>query len=131
MVNDVIGDFLSRIRNAQMRKKETVEVAKSKMILHICEILKREAFISNFEESKDDEGHDLLQVHLKYVNEVPAIRELRRVSKPGIRKYRGYKEIKPIMNGMGISIFSTPQGVVTGNEAVKQKVGGEYLCDIY
>lgn len=131
MVNDIIGDFLSRIRNAQMRKKETVEVAKSKMIMHICEILKREGFIADFKETKNTEGHDTITVSLKYVNEIPAIRELKRVSKPGIRKYRGYKEIKPVMNGMGISIFSTPQGVITGLEAVKQKVGGEYLCDIY
>jgi small subunit ribosomal protein S8 len=70
-------------------------------------------------------------LRLKYVNGVPSIREMVRVSKPGVRKYRGYRTIKPIMNGMGVAIFSTPLGVITGKEAVKSKVGGEYLCFIY
>ncbi|MCA9381231.1 30S ribosomal protein S8, partial [Candidatus Dojkabacteria bacterium] len=68
---------------------------------------------------------------LKYQNDKPIISELKRVSKPGIRKYRGYREIKPIKQGIGISIFSTPKGVMTGNDAIKQKIGGEYICEIY
>lgn len=130
MVNDPIGDFLTRIRNAQLRKKEIVEVPSSRMLASIAEILKSEGFITEIEVLKQD-VQDTLKVTLKYDDDTSVIRELKRVSKPGIRKYRGYREIKPIKNGMGLSIFSTPKGVMTGNDAIKQKVGGEYICDIY
>ncbi len=130
MVNDPIGDFLTRIRNAQLRKKESVEIPATKMLVSIAEILKEEKFISDFEVKKDN-IQDIIEIKLRYVNEEPTIKELKRVSKPGIRKYRGYREIKPIKNGMGLSIFSTPRGVMTGNNAIKQKIGGEYICEIY
>lgn len=130
MVNDPIGDFLTRIRNAQERKKETVELPSSKMLEGLATILKEEGFINNFEVKNSDVQNEIM-VSLKYVNGTPAIRSLKRVSKPGLRKYRGYKEIKAIKQGMGINIFSTPKGVLTGKEARNQKVGGEYICDIY
>ncbi len=130
MVNDPIGDFLARIRNAQLRKKETVEISATRMLISIAEILKSENFIESYEVVKGD-VQDVIMIKLKYVNDEPTIRELKRVSKPGIRRYRGYREIKPIKSGMGISIFSTPKGVMTGNEAIKLKVGGEYICEIY
>lgn len=131
MVNDVIADFLSRIRNAQQRKKEIVEIQSSKMVESLAKILKEEGFVSNYG-VKEVDGRNVLSVELKYDKKGrPAISELKRVSKPGVRKYRGYKELKPVMNGMGISILSTPKGVITGKQAISHKVGGEYICDIW
>jgi len=130
MIIDPIGDFLSRIRNAIERKKETVEVPSSKMLVSVAEILKKEGFIVGYS-VKEEKPQNTLVIELKYINGLPAIRELVRVSKPGIRKYVGYKNIKKIMSGMGIAILTTPNGIVTGEEAKKQKIGGEYLCYIY
>lgn len=130
MVTDPIADFLARIRNAQQRKKETIVVPSSKILVAIANILKEEGFVADVKVEKT-EPQDNLIVTLKYVNDEPAIRDMVRVSKPGVRKYRGYKEIKPVKSGIGISIFSTPQGVITGENAKKMKVGGEYICYIY
>lgn len=130
MITDPIGDFLTRIRNAQLRKEARVVVPSTNMLVAISEILKKEGFIAGFEIEKNDTQNSLV-IDLKYVNGVPAIRELTRVSKPGIRKYRGYKEIQVVRNGQGVSIFSTPNGIVTGEDAKKQKIGGEFLCYVY
>ncbi|MEO6728983.1 MAG: 30S ribosomal protein S8 [Candidatus Dojkabacteria bacterium] len=130
MIIDPIGDFLTRIRNAIERKKETVEIPSSKMLVSVAEILKKEGFITGYS-VKEEKPQNTLILELKYVNGLPAIRELVRVSKPGIRKYVGYKNVKKIMNGMGVAILTTPAGIVTGDEAKKQKIGGEYLCYIY
>lgn len=102
----------------------------TKMIVSIAEILKREGFLLDYhvEEAKPQSE---LVVELKYVNGIPAITEVVRVSKPGVRKYRGYRDIKPVKKGLGLSIFSTPMGIVTGSEAFKNKVGGEYICYVY
>ena len=130
MVSDTISDFLARIRNAQERKQETITLPSSKMLVSLAEILKEEGFIKGFSVT-EQEPQNVLNVELKYVNGIPAITGLNRVSKPGIRKYYGYKNIKPVRHGIGIAIFSTPVGIITGKEAVKQKIGGEYLCFIY
>jgi small subunit ribosomal protein S8 len=130
MINDPIADFLTRIRNAQQRLKPSVEVPASNMLVSIAGILKEENFIESFEVLKND-VQDVLKIELRYVNDVPAIRGLKRISRPGVRKYRGYKEIKPIKSGMGISVFSTPAGVISGKKAMDLKVGGEYICEIY
>lgn len=130
MVTDPIGDFLTRIRNAQARNYDEVVLPSTRMIADICKILKEEGFILNFEVIEKSPQNDL-KVKLKYVNEIPAIRELVRVSKPGVRKYVGYRDIKPIMNGLGVAIYSTPNGVIKGEDAYKNKVGGEYICYIY
>ena len=130
MITDPIGDFLTRVRNAQQRRKEYVEVPSTRMLVGISDILKKEGFVADYEVDKDD-VQDTLRVYLKYVNDEPAIRGLVRVSRPGVRKYRGYREIEPVKNGLGVAIFTTPNGVVTGDDAVKNKVGGEYLCDIF
>jgi small subunit ribosomal protein S8 len=130
MITDAIGDFLTRIKNAQERKYESVQMPANKVLLAICEILKSEGFIKDFALNKVDNTSNI-SVEIKYVNGVPVIREAKRVSKPGIRKYRGYTEIRPIKNGLGISIFSTSKGMLTGENAKKLKIGGEYICDIY
>jgi small subunit ribosomal protein S8 len=130
MISDPIADLLARIRNAQERKKDSIVLPSTNILVAISDILKKEGFIQDYS-IQENAPQNELKVDLKYINGVPAIRELVRVSKPGVRKYRGYRTIKPIMNGMGIAIFSTPLGVVTGKEAVKNKVGGEYICFIY
>ena len=130
MITDPIGDLLTRLRNAQERRQDVVSMPSTKMIVAIAEILKSEGFIEGYE-VVEVEPQNELKIQLKYVNGVPAIRELKRISKPGIRRYRGYRTIKSIKNGLGVSIFSTPMGVISGEDAVKNKVGGEYLCYVY
>jgi small subunit ribosomal protein S8 len=130
MVGDSIGDYLTRLRNAIQKKQDTVSMPSSKMLVRISEILKEQGFIESFEVEQTT-PQPTLNITLRYVNGESAIRELVRVSKPGIRKYRGYKEIKPIMSGMGVAIFSTPSGVVSDKTAIQNKVGGEYICYIF
>jgi small subunit ribosomal protein S8 len=129
MITDPIGDFLTRIRNALERKKDTVELPSTKILVKIADILKKEGFIVDY---KVEEGtpQSTLVVELKYVNGEAAIREATRLSKPGIRKYKGYREMKTYKHGLGIEIYTTPLGVMTSEEARKSKVGGECLLRI-
>ena len=127
---DPIGDFLTRIRNAQQREKTKIQVPASKMLIAIAEILKDEGFLVSTE-VLDTEPQKTLEVEIKYVNGEPAIRGLKRVSKPGIRRYLGYREIPRVKRGLGVAIISTPQGVMSGKQAKAAKVGGEYLCNVY
>jgi len=130
MITDPIADFLTRIRNAQARKKDSVSMPATKMIISIAEILKKEGFLLDYQVVEAKPQSELI-VELKYVNGVPAITEVVRVSKPGVRKYRGYRDIKSVKRGLGLSIFSTPMGIVSGGEAFKNKIGGEYICYVY
>ncbi len=128
MLTDAIGDMLIRIKNGQMRKKESVEIhPKSKMKLEILRILKEEGFIEGYEE-KDK----TVIVKLRYYpNGEPLIRDVRRVSKPSRRVYVKYSELKPVMNGLGIAILSTPKGIMSDKTARKLKVGGELLLEVW
>lgn len=126
MVNDTIADLLSRIRNANNADKKEVLVSKSKMSQSILEILKKEGYIEDFQDEQDQ-----ILVSLKYVNKKPAIRLLERVSKPGVRIYMSYQDIPKVINGLGINIFSTSKGIMTGKQARMEKIGGEYLCNIW
>ena len=130
MVNDTIADFLTRVRNAIASKKTDLILPSSKMIESIAKILKEEGFIEDYEVVKSEIQNNL-KIKLKYVNGVPAITKLERVSKPGVRFYKGYKQILRIKRGIGISIFSTPRGVMTGDHAREERVGGEFLCRIW
>lgn len=130
LITDPVADFLTRIRNAQQREKENLQVPATKMVVAIAEILKAEGFIVDFR-IVDAEPQKQIEVDLKYVNGVPAIRELKRVSKPGIRRYIGYRDIPRVMKGLGVAIMSTPQGVMTGKQAKQSKVGGEFICMVY
>lgn len=130
MVNDPIADFLTQIRNAQQRKKEEITVKSSKMLESIAAILKEEGFVLDFKIEEGEVQNELV-VSLKYVNGEGAIRELTRVSKPGIRRYLGYKSIKPVKKGLGVAIISTPMGVISDKKARDNKVGGEYICYVY
>jgi small subunit ribosomal protein S8 len=129
-LSDPIADFLTRLRNAGMAKKEEVIAPYSKIKAEIARILKQEGYISNYE--VDTTGKfPQIKVTTKNHNRVSAITGLKRVSKPGLRKYVGATEIPRVLGGMGISILSTPQGIISGREAKKQNVGGELLAYVW
>jgi small subunit ribosomal protein S8 len=130
-VNDPIADMLTRIRNACMARHATVSVPSSKMKLSIARILKSEGFVRDFEVQKG-EPFDTIVLHLKYTQDRrPVITGLKRVSKPGLRVYTGRADIPRVRGGLGLSILSTPKGVMAGHEAWQQHVGGEVLCYVW
>jgi small subunit ribosomal protein S8 len=130
-MTDPIADLLTRIRNAFMAKHDRLDVPASKLKHRICELLRHEGFIDDFE-IVDREPANHLRIYLRYSPEgVPAIRRLARISKPGRRVYRGADEIKPVLNGLGVAIVSTSQGLVTDRQAREQRLGGEVLCELW
>lgn len=132
MVNDTIADFLTRVRNAQERKQEEVVLPATKLLVAMSGILKAKDYILDYEVGEDKNlPQQLLTLKLKYIAGEPVMTHLKRVSKPGLRKYMNYKEIPKVLSGKGIAIFSTPKGLLAGDEARKSKVGGEYLCEIW
>jgi small subunit ribosomal protein S8 len=129
-LSDPIADFLTRIRNANTAKKAELLVPYSKIKAEIARILKQEGYIADFE--LDTTGaHPQIKVTNKLVNRTSAITGLKRISKPGLRKYFGATDIPRVLGGMGISILSTPRGIITGREAKKQNVGGELLAYVW
>lgn len=133
MMTDPIADMLTRIRNAVSVERPNVEIPVSKVKRGLAEVLKREGFIWDWSESKqDDEPVGNINIELKYgPSGEKVIRSIKRVSKPGCRVYSSAKDLRPILNGLGISILSTSRGVMSDREARQQKVGGEILCEIY
>lgn len=127
---DPICDMLNRIRNAQMAAKEKVEIPYSKIKNKIASILHENGFILGFER-KGKKNKKIIDIYLKYENKIPAISGLKRISKPGQRIYKGFKELKPVKSGYGIAIISTSKGLMTDKEAKKQKIGGEVICEIW
>ena len=130
-MTDPIADMLTRIRNAIMVKKEFVNVNYSKLCENIVKILKEQGFIKNYKTSVEG-SKGVITIYLKYnEDKEPVIHEIKRVSKPGLRKYIKSKNIKPYKSGIGVRILSTNQGVITDKEAKKKNVGGEILCEIW
>ncbi len=130
-VNDPIGDMLTRIRNACMARHTTVTMPSSKMKLAIAAILKREGFIKDYTVI-EGKPCDTISMTLKYMSDRrPAITGLRRVSKPGLRIYTKREDIPRVRGGLGLSILSTPKGVLAGHDAWRERVGGEVLCYIW
>lgn len=128
---DPIADMLTRIRNANMIRADIVEMPHSKIKGIIARILKREGFIRDFT-AEGGGHHKLLRLFLKYAeNGEPVIRGLRRISKPGLRRYVAAKTIRPIKNGTGIAIISTSLGIFTDSEVREKNVGGEWLCTVW
>ncbi len=125
-MNDTIADMLTRIKNALMRMKDTVLVPNTKVNLEILRVLKEEDMIGEFSANERE-----VEVVLKYDGNEPVIRELQKVSKLGQRIYMGYKEIKPIMNGRGIAILSTSEGIMSGAMAKSKHLGGELICKVW
>ena len=129
-MTDPVADLLTRIRNGQSARKTTVTMAASKLKTAILRVLKSEGYIADF--SVDDaEGKPQLTVDLKYFDGRPVIDRIERVSRPGLRIYRGKEDLPRVLSGMGTVIVSTPKGVMTGTEAQKSNLGGELLCFIW
>jgi small subunit ribosomal protein S8 len=131
-MTDPIADMLTRIRNACGSKHRRVDIPASKLKLEIARLLKENHFITDFKTVENDEGRPMLRVVLKYAQGgQPVIRELKRVSSPGLRKYVGSTEIPRVRNGLGVAILSTSKGLMTDREARAQRTGGELLALIW
>lgn len=131
-MTDPIADYLTRLRNAIMAKHRVVEVPASNLKKEITKILFEKGYILNYKFIEDG-PQGTIKVALKYdpVTKANAIKKLKRVSTPGLRKYTGYKNMPRVINGLGIAILSTSQGVMTNKEAAELKIGGEVLCYVY
>ena len=132
-MTDPIADYLTRLRNAIKAQHRVVDVPASNLKKEITKILFEKGYILNFKFVDDDGPQGTIKIALKYdpVNKVNAIKRLQRISRPGLRRYAGYKEIPRVLNGLGIAILSTPKGVMTDKEARNLNVGGEVLCYVY
>ena len=130
-VNDPIGDMLTRIRNAQERGKSKVSSPASRLRERVLEVLQNEGFIRGFATVQQGDGKAELEIELKYFDGAPVIREIQRVSKPGRRVYASVTTMPTVYNGLGISILSTPKGVMSDADARAQNVGGEVLCTVF
>ena len=130
-MNDPIADMLTRIRNSQMRGKSTVITPASKLRERVLEVMADEGYIRGFEKTTGNDGHPAIEISLKYYEGEPVIRELKRVSKPGRRVYMGAQDIPVVRQGLGVSIVSTPKGVMSDANARSANVGGEVLCTVF
>ena len=130
-VSDPLGDMLTRIRNAQMRGKSTVSSPASKLRAWVLDVLTDEGYIRGYDRKSSENGQGELVISLKYFEGTPVIRELKRVSKPGRRVYASVTEIQSVRNGLGVSIVSTPKGVMSDAAARTANVGGEVLCTVF
>jgi len=131
MVNDPLGDMIARIRNAGERRRSKVSTPASKMRQRVLEVLQAEGYIRGFELVQKPGAFPEFEVELKYFDGEPVIVEISRVSKPGRRVYSAIGDLKPVKNGLGISILSTPKGVMSDTAAREAHVGGEVLCRVY
>lgn len=127
MVTDGIGDTLIQIKNAYMARHSEVEVSNSKVKEALLAVLKKLGYVAKVE--KNDER--MLRIELKYIDGAPALTEVKRISKPGLRRYAGVKELHKLSQGLGYVILSTPKGLMTHVEAKKQNLGGEILCKVW
>ena len=130
-MNDPLGDMLTRIRNAQLRGRSTVRTPASKLRAWVLDVLKDEGYIRGYEAATSADGKPELEISLKYFEGTPVIREIQRVSKPGRRVYAGAKEVPAVRQGLGVSIVSTPKGVMSDAAARSANVGGEVLCTVF
>jgi small subunit ribosomal protein S8 len=130
-MNDPIGDMLTRIRNGQMRGKSTVSTPASKLRGWVLDVLSDEGYIRGYEKTVDAAGHPAFEISLKYYEGTPVIREVKRVSKPGRRVYMAANDLPSVRNGLGVSIVSTPKGVMSDANARIANIGGEVLCTVF
>ena len=132
-MTDPIADFLTRIRNAVKANHKVVEAPGSKIKEAITKILYEQGYILAYKFDKDEKGHPVIKVALKWdaTGKVNAIKDLKRVSRPGLRHYSSVAEMPRVLNGLGIAIVSTSKGIMTGAKAVQENVGGEVLCYVY
>ena len=130
-MSDPLGDMLTRIRNAYGRKKAKVSTPASRLRTRVLDVLKSEGYIRDYAQVDYDNGKSEIEIELKYYEGEPVIREIARVSKPGRRVYVSVKSIPHVANGLGISILSTPKGVMADHQAREENVGGEILCQVF
>jgi small subunit ribosomal protein S8 len=130
-MNDPLGDMLTRIRNAQMRNRPKVSTPASRLRERVLEVLQEEGYIRGFARVDFDGGKSEIEIELKYFDGQPVIRDIKRVSKPGRRVYSSVKDLATVANGLGVSILSTPKGVMSDSRARTENVGGEVLCNIF
>lgn len=130
MYTDPISDMLTRIRNAHAVKKKEISLPYSGMKFAIAKILEKEGYVEGVKQITESKFPSI-QVVLKYKNQNPAITSIQRISKPGRRVYKKYSELKPVLSGLGISILSTPNGLMTNKEAHTRHLGGEIICEVY
>ena len=130
-MTDPVGDLLTRIRNGQSARLDSVTAPASRLRSNVLDVLQREGYIRGYEKVSTDNGQGELVISLKYFEGTPVIREIKRVSKPGRRVYMGVKEIPSVRNGLGVSIVSTPKGVMSDANARAANVGGEVLCTVF
>ena len=130
-LTDPLGDLLTRIRNGLMRGKNKVSTPNSRLRQRVLDVLEAEGYIRGYSRTDFENGTSELEIELKYYDGAPVIREIARVSKPGRRVYSSVKNIPNVSNGLGISILSTPKGVMADHEAREQNVGGEVLCQVF
>ncbi len=129
-MSDPLGDMLTRIRNAQLRKKSKVSTPGSRLRQRVLDVLQSEGYIRGYSTIEQD-GRSEFEIELKYYDGEPVIREIERVSKPGRRVYSSVRNIPRVSNGLGVAILSTPQGVMSDAEARDRNIGGEVLCTIF
>ena len=129
-VTDPIADMLTIVRNGLRAEKEFVDIKSSNLKVEIAKILKDNKYVSNFKIIRDNK-QNIIRVFLLYKDEKQTVLHLKRVSKPSLRVYKKNKDIKKVLNGYGIGIYSTPNGILTDSQARKQKVGGEFLCQVW
>jgi small subunit ribosomal protein S8 len=130
-INDPISDLIARITNAQMRKKSKVSTPGSRLRVSVLDVLKSEGYIRDYATVEHADGRSELEIELKYFDGQPVIREISRVSKPGRRVYVAVRNLPRVNNGLGISILSTPKGVMADHSARDANVGGEVLCTVF
>ena len=129
--NDSLSDMLARIKNAHKARKSYTSCYKSKLNSNVLTVLKDEGYIRDFKDIEIRKGINNIQIDLKYYNGNPVIKNIKRISKPGIRVYSKISDLPKIYGGLGISILSTPKGVMSDNQARKNNVGGEILCEVF
>tara|TARA_Y100000816_G_C25955439_1_gene498525 strand:+ start:492 stop:890 length:399 start_codon:yes stop_codon:yes gene_type:complete len=129
--NDSLSDMLARIKNAHQAKKVSTSCFKSKLNMNVLSVLKDEGYIRDFSDIEERKGINIIKIELKYYNGSPVIKQIKRISKPGIRIYSKISDLKKPYGGLGISIISTPKGVMSDQQAKKNNVGGEILCEVF
>jgi len=130
-MNDPLGDLLTRIRNAQQRRRPKVTSPASKLRVRVLDVLVDEGYIRGYSRVDHKNGLSELEIELKYSNGQPAIRDIKRISKPGRRVYKAVRDLATVANGLGVAILSTPKGVMSDQRAREENVGGEILCNVF
>ena len=130
-MNDPLGDMLTRIRNAQLRRKTTVTTPASRLREHVLNVLIEEGYIRGYSRTDYDGGRAEFDIELKYFDGEPVIKDIKRISTPGRRVYSSVKDLPMVANGLGVAILSTPKGVMSDSRARTENVGGEILCNVF